>query len=399
MGTSFFQSLITRQPCEEMSYKVQRPLPTTPGAPATAAGDALPGPASWDAHGAPWSLCPGSLGRIPLCWPCAGMPAGPSPPLTAGGPGISLGPGAEMEVPGTPLGSRTLLGFGVSPCQCSPSRRDAHLHPTASRLPAAAGGGSTPGVPQIRPVAGPRAASPSGSPPPLPCSERPVPGSAPWAAGAKAQMLPRRLPRRCHLCARGCQAGGGPPLPPGHPTSAPRHCKAGYLPPPKTVSPGLCGGLGEGVGTPWGGRKRGRHGRLPSPAGSRGHCHPLGAIAGGPYWPPLRPCTPPRAWGSCGAVRCLRRPYRNKGWRGWAEAGRAPPWRKGHPGTVWHRHPVSPWGSDCDPAGGVSPNPTLGGAGGGAAAAPQPPRGAGPYCRPAPGPSFGVLAWRAAARP
>lgn len=48
-----------RQPCEEMNYKVQRPLPTLLGAPA--ARDALPGPARWGAPGCP---CPSARALV-----------------------------------------------------------------------------------------------------------------------------------------------------------------------------------------------------------------------------------------------------------------------------------------------------------------------------------------------
>lgn len=55
---------------EEMSYKVQRPFPSALGAPAVAAGDALPGPARGEC---PW----GAL--VPLPGLCRLAPALPSP--------------------------------------------------------------------------------------------------------------------------------------------------------------------------------------------------------------------------------------------------------------------------------------------------------------------------------
>lgn len=68
METSFFHSLIAQQPCEEMSYKVQRPLPTALGA---ALRDELAGSAWQGACAVLWSLWPGCLDPI-LCWLCAG---------------------------------------------------------------------------------------------------------------------------------------------------------------------------------------------------------------------------------------------------------------------------------------------------------------------------------------
>lgn len=151
METSFFQSLIARQPCEEMSYKVQRPLPTAPGAPATAAGDALPSPAWWGARGVPRSLCPGSPWPNPAPMALGENAGWPQPsPHQRGAerwgsrrqPVPRCGAGSAGSSPGAP---GSLPGLGVSPCQRSPSCCNAHPHPTASRLPPAAGKGDVPG--------------------------------------------------------------------------------------------------------------------------------------------------------------------------------------------------------------------------------------------------------------
>lgn len=233
-----------------MSYKVQRPFPSALGAPAVAAGDALPGPA----RGVPVG-CPDPLPGLP--WPHAGEPAGPSPGITsagpaAGGPGVSPHPDAGIEVLGARLDSRILPRFGVSLGQHSPSCCNTHPHPTTSQL-SEGGRGCCP-----RDTLDPPGWGAAGRLPPhgASCSRR-----WPWAAGAKAQMPPHRLPRRCHLRARGCQAGGAT-TPPGHPTP-PRGTAAwqdGV--PPKTGSSG--GMRGEGSGTLQGGRKWGRLGCLPA---------------------------------------------------------------------------------------------------------------------------------------
>lgn len=76
----------------------------------------------------------------------------------------------------------------------------------------------------------------------------------------------------------------------------------------------------------------------PSSAGSWGHRRSLGAITAGQCCHHLGLC-PSRlgAPHSRGAAWCLCRTYRNKGWWGWAEAGRAPMQCLGR---VWHHHPV-----------------------------------------------------------
>lgn len=230
-----------------MSYKVQRPFPSAPGAPAVAAGDALPGPA--------WGVPVGGSdpsARPPLApcrdpaWP---QPCQPSAGPSAGGPAVGPYPGA-----GSSLGLQDPPSVRGVPVPVLPELLQ--CPPASHHTPAVLG----------REAVSPRGFSASprlGGPGRLPphgafCSRR-----WPWAAGAKAQMPPHRLPRRCHLRARGCQAGGAT-APPGHPTPAPGHCSmAGCRAPQNGVLRAL-GVCGEGSGTLQGGRKWGRLGCLPA---------------------------------------------------------------------------------------------------------------------------------------
>lgn len=233
MENSFFQSLIAWQPWEEMSYKVQRPFPSALGAPAVAAGDALPGPAWGGARGALRSLCPASLGRTQGC---RLPPALPSP---LRGRVLGLPTSAHIPMQGlrccelswTPGSSQGLE------CPCASTPRSAAVparippHPSGPR----AGGAAAPGTLWIHPPGGAAGRLP---PHGASCSRR-----WPWAAGAKAQMPPHRLPRRCHLRARGCQAGGAA-APPG-----PGALQQGRMPCPPTRGPQGSGGcVGRGPG-------------------------------------------------------------------------------------------------------------------------------------------------------
>lgn len=283
METSFFQSLIARQPCEEMSYKVQRPLPTVPGAPT--AGDALPSPAWWGVRRVPWFLCLGSLGPVLLCWPCARMLAGPSPHHCGAecwGSRRQPSSWCRDGGAGAPLGSRILPGFRVSLCQRSPSCCNA---PASHRILVAlcSGRGCRPGGTLDPP--GCRATdSLAGRLPPhrASCSrQRPV-GSRREGTDAAAPAA-KALPSVCS----GLPGWGGyrSPQPPHLSPGALQHCRAGC--PPKTVSPGLCGRLGKGSGTLRGGRKQGRPGRLP--AFLCGVVGPLSPPRGHRSWPVLPP--------------------------------------------------------------------------------------------------------------
>lgn len=102
METSFFQSLIARQPCEAMSYKVQRPLPTALGAPVPG----MRGP-TWVPRGVPGEPRPRCLpcsAPNPPCCPQVGVPAGPNPPLAgAGGASASAPPRYTRPSTGTAL--------------------------------------------------------------------------------------------------------------------------------------------------------------------------------------------------------------------------------------------------------------------------------------------------------
>lgn len=169
----------------------------------------------------------------------------------------------------------------------------------------------------------------------------------PWAAGAKAQMPPHRLPRRCHLRARGCQAGGAT-TPPGHPTPAPGHCSmAGCRDPQNGVLRALRGRGGVGRGP--GGRKRGRLGCLPAflPLSGRGATVPPQGHRAGQCGHPARPSIPRLgAAPPVGQYDVLCRTYGNKGrgW-GWAEGARTAPScpAEGTPGS----HPASSPGPGC----------------------------------------------------
>lgn len=225
METSFFQSLITRQPCEEMSYKVQRPFPTMPAALFAVTRDALAGLAWWGACGVPWPLCPGTLGLIPLHWPCAGSPASSSPPVTStgtsvGGPGITLHPSERTEVARAPLGSTILPGFEVSPSQ---SHHLVHLHPAASQLPLQRDGVLPGGHPRSAWLRGHR----------QPCRPAPPAQSVLFPAASvgsgregtdAAAPAAKALPSVC----AGLPGWGGHHSP-SHPTSALGHCSTGGL--------------------------------------------------------------------------------------------------------------------------------------------------------------------------
>lgn len=284
-----------------MSYKVQRPFPSALGAPAVAAGDALPGPAWGGARGALRSLCPASLG------PTQGCRLPPALPSPLRGRVLGLPTSAHIPMQGlrccelswTPGSSQGL----ERPCASTP--RSAAVparippHPSGPR----AGGAAAPGTLWIHPPGGAAGRLP---PHGASCSRR-----WPWAAGAKAQMPPHRLPRRCHLRARGCQAGGAA-APPGHPTPAPGHCsRAGCRAPQRGVLRAR-GGAWRGVRDPVG-RKEVGEARLPAclPPSMRswGRCPPSGP-SGRPVRPPPQALCP-RAWGCPrrGTLWCLCRTY------------------------------------------------------------------------------------------
>ncbi|XP_040982436.1 translation initiation factor IF-2-like [Aquila chrysaetos chrysaetos] len=335
------------------------------------------------------------------------MPAGPSPPLTGvglsvGGLGVSPYPGAGTEVPGAPLGLQNpSQGWG---CPRASAPRAAA---TPTRIPPHPGCPlqrervPSPGVPQIRRVGGPRAASPAGFPP---------------ARSVLFPAAPRGQRARRHRCRRvGCQGaaicvcraarlgggGGGGTAPPNHPTSASGHCSTAGLGAPQN---GILRAL-------WGG---GRLGRGPGPRGGEGSAGgpaahppaflcgvagppspPLGAIVAGRCCHPPRPCVPqagglppPLPVGPC--CVCVGPTETRGGVAGQRLAGLPRGTRpRDHPGTVRRCHPVpgrvSREGAVTQRVGGGGDPQILPSVLPPASAVPQPPRP-----RPTPGPIFGV---------
>lgn len=233
-----------------MSYKVQRPLPTAPGAPATAARDALPSPAWWGARGVPRSLCPGSIWPNPAPMALgenAGRPQ-PSPHQR----GAEHWGSRRQPVPrcGAGGGSRIPPRFGGVPVPALPELLQ--CPPTSHRIPVAtcSGKGCRPrGVPQIHRVGGPRAASPAGFP-----ASPPPTRSVLFPAALRGQRARRHRCRRvgCQgaaICVcRAARLGRG-----GHCSPQPPHlglrALQGWVS-PKMASSGLSegGGLGRGPG-------------------------------------------------------------------------------------------------------------------------------------------------------
>lgn len=224
-----------------------------------------------------WSLCPASAGWPQPCHhqcraECRGSRCQPTSRCRDRGAGSSLGLWDPRRVWGVQVQALPEL------LQCPPA---------SHHIPAGLGREG------LLPQGYPGSTGLGGRLPPhgASCSRR-----WPWAAGAKAQMPPHRLPRRCHLRARGCQAGGAT-TPPGHPTPASGHCSmAGCRDPQNGVLRALRGRGGRGEGS---GRKEEGEAWLPAclppSVRSRGHCPPSGP-SGRPVRPP-RQTLYPQAWG------------------------------------------------------------------------------------------------------
>lgn len=293
METSFFQSLITRQPCEEMSYKVQRPLPTALGVPVPG----MRGP-TWVPRGVPGVPRPRCLPcspQNPPCCPQVGLPAGPSPPLTGAGGASTSAPRYTHPKTGLAL-PRGAGSLGAEALQAT-------LMPP--RIPLVQRGLHTVG-PQICRVQGLQQPGRCGGV----CS--PPHGPARSVLFPAAPRGPRARRRRCSRA--GCQ---GAAICPG---SAARLGGGELGAPPKWGPQGCpsrcgtaCGVLGRGPG-PRG--QEGSAGAWPLarlPLWGRGDKAPFGDRVGSEGCRPPRLCAPACVPSSHGTAGCLCRPYRNKG--------------------------------------------------------------------------------------